>query len=115
MYFSSGIPTKIDSWGRHGYPYSPHHWVGTGVKRGRDGFDDVNSAREPYCEKFIAQPLRIMRTIQTQICISTKFGVFFMWYRLNCQIVTFLQCTTMEFSQIFHGISCIKHYNQMRR
>ncbi|XP_078334851.1 uncharacterized protein LOC111121476 isoform X3 [Crassostrea virginica] len=48
MYFSSGIPTKIDSWGRHGYPYSPHHWVGTGVKRGRDGFDDVNSAREPY-------------------------------------------------------------------
>lgn len=56
MYFSSGIPTKIDSWGRHGYPYSPHHWVGTGVKRGRDGFDDVNSAREPYSEKFIAQP-----------------------------------------------------------
>ena len=83
MYFSSGIPTKIDSWGRHGYPYSPHHWVGTGVKRGRDGFDDVNSAREPYSEKFIGQPYGIMRTIQTHICISTKFCVFFRWYRLN--------------------------------
>lgn len=47
MYFSSGMPTKIDSWGRYGSPYSPHNWSGHDGKRGRDGFDDY-STREPY-------------------------------------------------------------------
>uniref|UniRef100_K1QCS2 SEA domain-containing protein n=1 Tax=Magallana gigas TaxID=29159 RepID=K1QCS2_MAGGI len=45
MYFTSGMPTKIDSWGRYGSPYSPHNWSGHDGKRGRDGFDDY---REPY-------------------------------------------------------------------
>lgn len=50
MYFTSGMPTKIDSWGRYGSPYSPHHWSGHDGKRGRDGFDDY---REPYSKYMI--------------------------------------------------------------
>ncbi|XP_061188930.1 uncharacterized protein LOC133197100 [Saccostrea echinata] len=39
-YFSSGIPTKIDSWGRQRSPYSPHHGYQTAFRE-KDGFDDV--------------------------------------------------------------------------
>lgn len=58
MYFSSGISTKIDSWGRHGTPYSPHHWEGTSSiqtgRRGKDGFDDFNNGREPYSAYYLS-------------------------------------------------------------
>lgn len=44
MYFVSGMPTKIDSWGRYGSPYSPHHIWSEEPEggRARDGFDDSN-------------------------------------------------------------------------
>lgn len=49
MYFVSGMPTKIDSWGRYGSPYSPHHIWSEEPEggRARDGFDDFNITREP--------------------------------------------------------------------
>lgn len=49
MFFVSGMPTRIGSWGRYGSPFSPQHWseeLEDG--RERDGFDDVNITREPY-------------------------------------------------------------------
>lgn len=48
MYFASGMPTKIDSWGRYGSPYSPPRtWSPEPVSgRARDGFDDLYIARE---------------------------------------------------------------------
>lgn len=48
MYFTSGMPTKIDSWGRYGSPYSPPRtWSPEPVSgRARDRFDDLYIARE---------------------------------------------------------------------
>lgn len=49
MFFVSGMPTRIGSWGRYGSPFSPQHWseeLENG--RERDGFNEINIRREPY-------------------------------------------------------------------
>lgn len=49
MYFVSGMPTRIDRWGRCGPPLFPHHiWPEEPEGgRARNGFDDFNFTREP--------------------------------------------------------------------
>ncbi|XP_061188943.1 adhesion G protein-coupled receptor E5-like [Saccostrea echinata] len=47
-YFPSVIPTKIDSWGRHVSPYSPHYFSDHSTIQGGNRLDDVTNYTEPY-------------------------------------------------------------------
>lgn len=68
MYFVSGMPTKIDSWGRYGSPYSPHHIWSEEPEggRARDGFDDFNITREPNStfDNIFFQPMSNRKHVQ---------------------------------------------------
>lgn len=68
MYFVSGMPTKIDSWGRYGSPYSPHHIWSEEPEggRARDGFDDFNITREPNStfDNIFFQPMSHRKHVQ---------------------------------------------------
>uniref|UniRef100_A0A8W8NHU0 SEA domain-containing protein n=1 Tax=Magallana gigas TaxID=29159 RepID=A0A8W8NHU0_MAGGI len=61
MYFVSGMPTKIDSWGRYWSPYSPHHiWSeepeGFNITREPNSYDNAEQSR--FSWDFMCQALQ---------------------------------------------------------
>lgn len=85
MYFVSGMPTKIDSWGRYGSPYSPHHIWSEEPEggRARDGFDDFNITREPNStfDNIFSNQCHIVNSLSRQTLFYQLYA-----YRITMEI-----------------------------